>query len=295
MINYSTLATLFILSFIPSLCIADIIVGGEITYTVQKNDTLQLIGAKFGVDWKVIAKENDIDVKKHLQVGQSLRVNTRRIVPKVINNGIIINIPDRTLYFFKDGQLKSIYPVGLGMPSWRGITIWRTPVGKFKIIGKRKNPTWNVPESMQWKMQLEGKPVQKIVLPGPDNPLGRYAIDTTIASVVIHETIWPTTVYQFKSHGCVRMLPEHIEKFFYEVEINTSGEIIYEPVKLGISDNRIFLEIHRDIYGKIKDLRKKLKHLIEQRGVSDKVDWHKIEKLIREKSGIAEDITLQNY
>ena len=48
----------------------------------------------------------------------------------------------------------------------------------------------------------------------------------------------------------------HIEQFFFEkVEINTPGELIYKPVKAAVSDQRkIFLEVHRDMYGRIKNL-----------------------------------------
>jgi L,D-transpeptidase ErfK/SrfK len=268
------------------------IIGGETVYHVVKGDSIELIGAKLGVDRKNIIKDNKIDTKKFLKIGQELKINTRKIIPKTIDNGIIINIPDRMLYFFKNGNLEQAFPVGLGMPSWRGITRWRTPEGKFIITGKRKNPTWHVPESMQWKMEMEGKPVKTVVPPGPDNPLGRYAIDTSIPRVVIHETIWPTSVYQFRSHGCIRVLPEDMENLFKEVEINTTGEIIYKPVKIAVSDEgNIFLEVHRDIYGKIKDLKAETKRLIDQKSVSNNVDWEKVEIVLAEKSGIAEDIT----
>jgi L,D-transpeptidase ErfK/SrfK len=195
------------------------------------------------------------------------------------------------LYFFKNNKLEKAFPVGLGMPSWRGITRWRTPEGEFEVIQKRKNPTWHVPESMQWKMMMEGKPVKTVVPPGPDNPLGRYAIDTSIPRVVIHETIWPNTVYQFRSHGCIRVLPEHIEDFFKEVGIDTAGEIIYYPIKIAVSEGRIFLEVHRDIYGKFKDMKSEAVNLIEKHGVSNKVDWAKVNKVVSEKSGIPEDVT----
>lgn len=284
---------LFLLTLFPSVTTADIIIGGEAVYHVVKGDSMELISAKLGINKKNIIRDNNIDIKKILRIGQELRVNTRKIVPKIVDNGIIINIPDRMLYFFKNGTLETAFPVGLGMPSWRGITHWRTPAGKFKVIGKRKNPTWHVPESMQWKMEMEGKPVKTVVPPGPDNPLGRYAVDTSIPRVVIHETIWPTSVYQFRSHGCIRVLPEDIVNFFEEVEISTTGELIYNPVKVAVSDDgRVFLEVHKDIYGKIKDLKTEARILIDIRGISDKVDWQKIDMLLKEKSGIAEDITL---
>ncbi len=284
---------LFFIIVLPSVSPADLIIGEESVYRVVKGDNLELISAKLGVNKENIIKDNNIDLKKHLKIGQGLRVNTRKIVPKIIDNGIIVNIPDRMLYFFREGKLVTAFPVGLGMPSWRGITRWRTPIEKFKIIRKRKNPTWHVPESMQWKMMMEGKPVETVVPPGPDNPLGRYALDTSIPRVVIHETIWPTTVYRFRSHGCIRVMPENMEKFFQEIEINADGEIIYQPVKLAVSaQGRVFLEVHPDIYAKIKNLMSEARRLINEAGLADKVNWQKVEIIIKEKSGIAEDITL---
>ncbi len=277
---------------VPSVSGANIIIGGETLYFIEKGDSLELIGAKFGVDWKKLARENNIDPSNLLKIGQEIKVNNRKIVPRMVENGIIVNIPDRMLYFFKNGKLDMYFPVGLGMPSWRGITRWRTPAGKFTITAKRKNPTWHVPKSMQWKMMIEAKKIRKVVPPGPDNPLGRYAIDTSIPRVVIHETIWPTTVYQFRSHGCIRVLPEHIENFFVRVEINTTGEIIYTPVKVAVLKGRVFLEVHGDIYRKFKDLRDEAKRVFEEYGLSDKVDWQKVDLMLQEKSGIAEDITL---
>ncbi len=292
-IKIKIIFVIFLIVILPSFSAADIIIGGEAIYHVVKGDSIELISAKLGVDKKNIIRDNNIDIKKILSIGQELKINTRKIVPKTIDNGIIINIPDRMLYYFKNSSLESAFPVGLGMPSWREISRWRTPIGEFKVIRKRKNPTWHVPESMQWKMMMEGKPVKTIVPPGPDNPLGRFAVDTSIPRVVIHETIWPTTVYQFRSHGCIRVMPENMEVFFEKVEINTYGEIIYNPVKVVVTDEgRVFLEVHRDIYRKIKDIKAETKKLIEQKGISDKVDWQKIEVVLKEKSGIAEDITL---
>jgi len=288
----NVLLILLLLCLVPSFSEADILIGGDTSYIIKKGDTLELIGARLGVNWNNIAKENILDVRKPLMIGQELKVTTGKIVPQIIDQGIIVNIPDRMLYYFRNYRLEKAFPVGLGMPSWRGITRWRTPEGKFKVINKRKNPTWHVPESMQWKMMLEGKAVKKVVSPGPDNPLGRYAIDTSIPRVVIHETIWPNTVYQFRSHGCIRVLPEHAEDFFNEVEINTVGEIIYKPVKVAVFKGKVFLEVHRDIYGKLNDLRDEAKRIFEEHSLLEKVDWQKVDLVLQEKTGIAVDVTL---
>lgn len=281
-----TVIFLFII-LVSSVSFADMIIGGETIYHVTKGDTLELIGAKVGVNWRIIVKENRIDIKKHLKIGQEIKVNKRKIVPKTTESGIIINIPDRMLYFFKEGRLVSAFPVGLGKATWQ------TPIGIFRITGKVKNPTWYVPESIQQEMSMKGDPVKDIVPPGPENPLGKYALKTTIPSVLIHETIWPTSVYQFRSHGCIRVIPQDMEKFFGEVDINTPGEIIYNTVKVAISENeRVFLEVHRDIYGRVNDLRDRVISEIERKGVAEKVDWKKVDRMIIEMSGIAEDITL---
>jgi L,D-transpeptidase ErfK/SrfK len=275
-----------------SLFGADMIIGGTTQYIVQKGDRLDLIGAKLGVYWKNIARENGLDPKAKFVPGQELKVTTRKIVPKTVEDGIIINIADRTLYYFKNGKLTA-YPVGVGLPSETEFGDWRTPTNKFIVTGKRKNPTWSVPDSIQMEMAFKGKPVEETVPPGPKNPLGRYAIQTSIPGVLIHETIWPASVYRFRSHGCIRMLPESIEKLYEEVEKGTKGEIIYQPVKVAIDENeRIFLEVRTDTYKKLPSLKDHAWKLIGERGLSDKVNTARVEQVIREETGIAEDITL---
>lgn len=272
---------------------AGILIGSDLTYSVKKGDTIELVGARTGVNWWKIAKDNRIDLKQRLSSGQELKFNARRIVPMTVENGIIINVPDRTLYFFKNNKLVRTFPVGLGLLTSKTSVSWKTPVGKFRVISKEKNPTWYVPPSIQEEMELEGKEVITSVPPGPDNPLGRYAIKTTIPGIMIHETIKPASVNQFRSHGCIRVMPENMEPFFGEVEANITGEIIYMPVKAIAADNgRVYLEVHKDFYGRMKNMKEEAKLQIEKTGAAAKVDWKKVESVLKERAGIAEDITL---
>ncbi len=184
-------------------------------------------------------------------------------------------------------------PVGLGAIFKNEYSDWKTPEGKFQIVSKRKDPTWYVPESIQIEYAIKGKTVEESVPPGPKNPLGKYAIKTSLPAVLIHETIWPGSVYRYMSHGCIRMLREHIEQLFPLVEVNMQGEIIYEPVKIArTEDGRTFVEIRTDIYRKHRSLKNYAAKLIEARGMSDKVDWQKIDRLLKEESGVAEDVSL---
>ena len=236
---------------------------------------------------------NNLNLKSPLKVGQKLKFNNRKIIPQRMTNGIVINIPDRTLYYFKRGKLATSLPVALGVPKKGEKYDWKTPTGKFKIIAKQKDPTWHIPLSIQSEMEEEGKDVITTIPPGPQNPLGKYAIRTSIPGIMIHSTTRPGSIYSFASHGCIRVYPEQMEKFFPLVNVNTPGEIIYRPVKLAVTENgRVFMEVHQDAYGTGTRLAATAKKMIEKQHLSSRVDWDKVESVIKQRAGIAEDVTL---
>ena len=272
------------------------IVGSHGVYTVQKGDTVRLVAAKLGVSRQNLIESNLISIKSNLKPGQQLKYNNRRIVPYHLKNGIVINIPDRTLYYFKSGSLVRHIPVALGVPVKNKKFDWRTPTGKFRIVSKQKDPTWYVPPSIQEEMQDEGREVITSIPPGPSNPLGRYAFKTSLPGIMIHSTTKPWSIYSYASHGCIRVYPQQMESFFREVKVNTPGEIIYRPVKLAaIEDGRIFLEVHRDVYGKGIALSRQAQSLIDRQQLSERVDWKKVRQVIKTRSGVAEDISLQRH
>lgn len=269
------------------------LVGTIGEYRVVKGDTLRIVAAKLGVSRAQLATMNDLSSTAKLAIGQVLRYNNRRIVPEHrLKDGIIINIPDRMLYLFQKGKLAFSTPVALGTPTKTEQFVWQTPTGRFKILAKDKDPTWTVPPSIQEEMRLEGKEVITSVPPGPENPLGKYAIKTSLPGILIHSTTKPWSIYTFASHGCIRVYPERMEELFKLVRVNTTGEIIYRPVKLVTTEGgRVFLEVHGDIYEKTKGIEREAHSLIRSRGLADRVDWKKIKRVISRKSGIAEEIT----
>jgi L,D-transpeptidase ErfK/SrfK len=289
--RFLTLVMFLALSWPFQAVYANMMIGGETHYVVKKGDSLELIGALFGVHWKNIARDNGLEMNKLPEEDTRLTINTRKIVPKVVDNGIIVNLPDRTLYYFKDRRLTAI-PIGVGKVVRDISENWQTSTGSFRIIRKRENPTWYVPESIQMEAALKGKPVEESVPPGPENPLGRYALVTSIPGILIHETIYPKSVYRYRSHGCIRVLPEDMEKLFPSVDVGTRGEIIYEPVKVAVADNgRVFLEVRSDVYKRLGSLRDHTRKLIEENGLSESVDWKRVERVVRRESGIAEDVS----
>lgn len=269
------------------------LVGTASTYSVVKGDTIRLIAAKLGVSRRHLAKSNKLDDKAFLKIGQKLSYNNRKIVPQRMKNGIVVNIPDRTLYYFRQGRLAVSIPVALGVAVKSEKYDWETPTGKFKITAKMKDPTWHVPSSIQSEMEDHGKEVITSVPPGTSNPLGKYAMKTSIPGILIHSTTKPWSIYSFASHGCIRVYPEQMVEFFKGVKVNTPGEIIYKPVKLAVTEEgRVFLEVHRDIYGKSSGLATEARHLIEKQNLSGQVDWKKVESIVRLRAGVAEDISL---
>ena len=46
------------------------------------------------------------------------------------------------------------------------------------------------------------------------------------------------------THGCVRLLPEHIEELFALVSVGTPVHIVNQPVKLGWFGDTLFIEVH---------------------------------------------------
>ncbi len=273
------------------------LVGGESIYTLEQPETLRMVAAKLGVSVRQLITLNGLDAKKRLETGQELRFNNLKIVPKKIANGLIINIPDRTLYYFKAGKLERSIPVAMGKATKKKDEQeipWQTPTGKFKVTAKAKDPVWRVPPSIQAEMAEQNKKVLDVVPAGKGNPLGQYAIRTSLSGIMLHSTNLPASIYGFNSHGCIRLMPKEMEGFFKEVRVNTPGEIIYRPVKLTVTDNkRVYLEVHPDIYGKVKDLDKESKRVIGANKVEQLVDWTKVRSLVRRKNGVAEDVTLE--
>lgn len=273
------------------------LVGKVGNYTVTRGDTLRLIAAKLGVSRSQLAAMNGLTLKDKLKPGQKLRYNNRRIIPTHrITDGLVINIPDRTLYLFEKGELAFSTAVALGTPTKTEQLVWETPTGKFKIVNKAKDPTWTVPPSIQEEMRLEGKEVITSIPPGKDNPLGKYAMKTSLPGILIHSTTKPWSIYSYASHGCIRVYPERMEELFKLVKVNTSGEIIYHPVKLTVTDEgRILLEVHGDVYNRTKGLVAEAKKLIKAHKLDEQVDWGKVKRALARKSGVAEEVTYDRH
>jgi len=263
------------------------LVGGEFEYLVQQGDTLISIGARLGVEPSILARMNKIKKNSLLYPGKQLQIDNRHIVPERLINGLLINLPQRVLYYFESGTLIAHYPVGLG--SWD----WPTPTGSFNVLDIQENKGWYVPKSIQEEMRREGKSVRAQVPPGPENPLGKFWIGLSLPAIGIHGTNAPASVYHFQSHGCIRLHPDDIAALVQRVRKNMQGKIIYASVLLAhIRDGRIFLEVNRDVYRKNSDPLSIVEHLARTQGLAAMIDWERVRKVIQLKDGVAREVGL---
>ena len=126
--SQSLLLSTLLLAFAVAPAFAEYsqVVEENITYRAAKGDYLCKISGMNGVDCSRLLKENPRNPDK-VRVGDTFKVTRRTIIPEAVPDGIIINIPDRTLYLFRDGKLTAHYPVALGKRTWQ------TPMGAFTV------------------------------------------------------------------------------------------------------------------------------------------------------------------
>lgn len=261
------------------------LVGGQFEYVVQPGDYLIKVAARHGIAAAVLARESGLEYGDHLKPGTRLAVDNRHIVPDGPDDGILINIPQRMLFLLESGRVVTAYPVGLGRPDWP------TPVGRFAIRDMAIDKPWIVPPSIQEEMRAKGLPVLTEVAPGPDNPLGRHWMALTPGLWGIHGTNAPASVFHFQSHGCIRLHPDDAAALFDRIHIGLPVRIIYQPLLLTrTAAGELYLEVHRDSYGRGVDNIRMLMDTAMQQGWLDAIDWTRADEALDRVEGVARRI-----
>jgi L,D-transpeptidase ErfK/SrfK len=134
------------------------------------------------------------------------------------------------------------------------------------------------------------------VPPGPDNPLGDFAMRLSLPSYLIHGTNKPWGVGLRVSHGCVRLYPEDIARLFPKVPVGTPVRIINEPYLVGWHNGQLYLEAHQPLAEDTKRWNGSLKPMEQAVATKaadspDKVNWEKTVIVAREARGIPVPVT----
>jgi L,D-transpeptidase ErfK/SrfK len=222
--------------------------------------------------------------------GTEIILPSRYVLPDAPRQGIVLNVPLKRLFFYpkpKKGEAAVVYtfPISIGREGWA------TPIGVTRVASKQKDPVWRVPASIRKEHAEDGDPLPPVVPPGPDNPLGRYAMRLAIpGDYLIHGTNKPAGVGMRISHGCIRMNPADIEWLFPQVPVGMPVHIVNQPVLVGVSGGELFVEAHppleedkaRRTAAVLRDIEKKLAKAAP-RGAT--VDYARVAGVTSERRG----------
>jgi L,D-transpeptidase ErfK/SrfK len=262
------------------------VTGALNTYVIEDGDTLLDIARHFSLGYNdIVAANPGVDAWLPAS-GEVVIIPTEFVLPDTNFRGLVVNIPEMRLYYFKSGGgaepgIMNTYPVGLGRDDWQ------TPQGSFRITGKTENPTWIIPESIRAE-HIKERGDHRTMIPGgdPDNPLGPYRFELSMPMYRLHGTNVPWGVGMHVSHGCIRFYNEDVARLFAEVKVGTPGEFIYQPVKIGVRDGLVYAEVHPDIYGLRSDLAQEAENLLAKRGLADAVDRTALRQALAQQSGL---------
>ena len=219
------------------------VIGSTKIIYADERDTLLDIARNHGFGYQDMKLAN-VNVDTWLpDDGQEVVLPSQFILPVASMDGIVLNVPEMRLYYYppkEKGKLQEVftYPLGVGREGWN------TPYIKTIIVEKKVNPNWYPPKSILKEHEEAGDPLPKIVKPGPENPLGNYAMRLGRRDYLIHGTNKPNGIGMRISHGCIRLYPEDIKELFSKVSLKTPVNIINQPYKVGVKNDVIYLEVH---------------------------------------------------
>jgi hypothetical protein len=128
---------------------------------------------------------------------------------------VVIRRGSHRLYLYTGAHMRkrARFGVAVGQP------IYPTPIGKFTIVTKQRNPWWYPPDS-DWAAGATPIP------PGPGNPLGTRWMGLSAPGVGIHGTPDAASIGYSASHGCIRMRIPDAEWLFERVEVGSTVFIV---------------------------------------------------------------------
>lgn len=212
----------------------DKVVGTLADYTAQPGDNLADIARHFDVGYTEMMAANP-GIDPWSPAGRQLTIPSLYILPDAPRVGIVLNLAERRLYYFPPGG-KSVqtYPIGIGAI---GFT---TPLSTTRVVRKEPNPTWVPPPSIH----AENPDLPAAIGPGPDNPLGAFALRLGWPNYLLHGTNKPDGVGRNVSHGCIHLYPEDIERLFKAVAVGTPVRAIEQPAAAAWMAIGLYVEAH---------------------------------------------------
>ncbi len=211
------------------------LIGKSLAITTNEEDTLVGIARRHDLGFvELLAANPGIDPWLP-GPDTTILLPTARLLPDAPRRGIVINLAELRLYYFPASRESVVtFPVGTGKAGSE------TPLGKTYIVRKRERPWWVPPPSIR----AEQPQLPAVVPPGPENPLGAFALDLGWPGYIIHGTNNALGVGRRVSHGCIRLYPEDIARLFARVRVGAPVAVVDQDVKLGWFEDELYLEVH---------------------------------------------------
>lgn len=271
-------------------------VVGDIQYVEARyEDTLNALGRTYGVGYEEMLLANKgVDAWLPGE-GTAVRLPVQHVIPQAPRNGIIINVAEYRMYYFlgdAEQQKVATFPISIGRQEWL------TPLGRTRIVAKREKPSWRPPKSIIEEYAERGEELKRVIPPGPDNPLGDYAIRLSLPGYLIHGTNKPAGVGMKVTHGCIRMYPEDIAWLFPEVRMNLPVTIVNQPYKFGYIGDILYFEAHIPLEPEEDEFARSMARVMEAyvkvvEPGSTRVDWDKMEDVFRNPTGIPIEVGIR--
>jgi L,D-transpeptidase ErfK/SrfK len=257
----------------------DSVVGTPFYVKTDAEHTLLDVGRHYGYGHDEMQQANPSVDTWLPGEGADVMIPRFHVLPDTPREGIVINLPEKRLYYYSSPTAVESFAVGTAREGWS------TPTGTFSIIEKRENPTWTPPASIRADYAKRGIELPAVVPAGPDNPLGYFAMRLSNPSYLIHGTSKPWGVGMPVSAGCTRMYPEDIEALFPRVPTGTTVRIVDQPYKVGWLGDQLFLEVNLEEGETPRSAKEVIPAKIANAdGVS--VDWEEVQRAVAANSGL---------
>ena len=263
------------------------LVGAPQLIFSRYEDTISNIARSYNLGFEELRQANP-DVDPWLPgVDSIIYLPTHYVLPDAPREGLVLNLATLRLFYFPSGEGRRVitHPIGIGR------TGWETPLGSATVVSKARNPTWYVPASIRKEHAEMGDPLPAVVPPGPDNPLGEFAMGLSMPGYLIHGTNKPYGVGMRVSHGCVRLYPENIDDLYESVAVGESVHIVNQPVLVAWHEGRLYLEVHAPLEEDERDLaveaRARIETLMTELGQPiGSIDWQLVGQVVSDHLGI---------
>jgi len=150
------------------------------------------------------------------QVELPMRSVEPEVPTSALGTSIVVDVSENRLWLYEGLKVLKEYGVATGTPGFP------TPVGTFRIVDKRENPTWTNPDPDGW-----GAGLPAFIPGGPGNPLGTRALYLDAPGIRIHGTWDDSSIGTAASHGCIRMHVEDSEEMYPLVPVG--ARVLVKP------------------------------------------------------------------